>query len=73
MLPSSLSNRRRTLSLALRRVLGSSQRAAVHELVLAERGARRASPHEVLSWMRVNMPSHAGRVDDVIFPEPFRD
>ena len=73
MLPSSQLKHRKALSSALSRVLDRAQRAAVRELVSAERGARRASPHEMLSWMRVNMPSAADRVDDVLFPQPFRD
>lgn len=62
-----------TLSDALSHVLGRAQHAAVRELVSAERGARRPTAREVLSWMRVHMPSAADRVDDVLFPEPFRD
>lgn len=63
----------RAVSSALDTVLGRARRAAVRELVAAETGARRASAGQVLSWMRVNMPSAADRVDDVLFPEPFRD
>ncbi|MDE2040386.1 MAG: hypothetical protein KGO96_11995 [Elusimicrobia bacterium] len=63
----------RCVASALNRVLSPHRRAEVRELVLAENGPRRASPHEVLSWMRVNMPLAADRVDDVLFPQPFRD
>jgi hypothetical protein len=64
---------RRAVASALNAVLGPARRADVRELVAAETGARRASPRQMLSWMRVNMPSAADRVDDVMFPEPFRD
>lgn len=67
------SKHRRAVASALNRVLPRAQHVAVREIVLAETGARRASPSQVLSWMRVNMPSAALRVDDVMFPQPFRD
>jgi hypothetical protein len=62
-----------TLSTALNRVLKPAQRKDVRDLVSEETGTRRASARQVLSWMRVNMPSAADRVDDMLFPEPFRD
>lgn len=61
------------LSTALNRVLRPAQRKDVRDLVAFELGARRASARQMLSWMRVNMPSAADRVDDMLFPEPFRD
>jgi hypothetical protein len=61
------------VSSALPRVLRPAQRKDVRDLVSLELGTRRASPRQVLSWMRVNMPSTADRVDDMLFPEPFRD
>jgi hypothetical protein len=44
-------------------VLGRSHRRTVLELVSTETG-RRASSRQVLSWMRLNMPTAAGLVDD---------
>ena len=64
---------RRNVASAVAVVLGRVQHSAVRELVSAEKGSRHASAHDLLSWMRVNMPSAADRVDDVLFPEPFRD
>lgn len=61
------------ISAALSAVLGPARRADVHELASAERSARRSSPHQMLSWMRTNMPTAADQVDDVLFPQPFRD
>jgi hypothetical protein len=60
------------ISAALKAVLRPDQRAAVAELAIAERSLRRATPHQMLSWMRVHMPRTAEQVDDVMFP-PFRD
>jgi hypothetical protein len=53
----------RELAAALESVLGRSHRRTVLELVSTETG-RRASSRQVLSWMRLNMPTAAGLVDD---------
>ena len=63
--------RRKAVLAAINRVLGKAQRATVRELVSAEMGAKRATPLQILSWMRVNMPAAADRVDDVLHPIPF--
>jgi|GEM_PF-1899585 len=55
----------RRLSGVLLQVLGSEHGRTVHELVSFERGST-ASSCEVLYWMRVNMPTAAGRVDDAL-------
>ena len=64
-----IQRRTRALSRALDQVLGPVHRSVVRELASAESGARNLAPHQVLSWMRVNMPRNAERVDDVLFPE----
>jgi hypothetical protein len=66
-------SRNRALISALNSVIPSHQRDAVRELASAETGNRRITPGQILSWMRVHMPSSAERVDDVLFPQPFRD
>jgi hypothetical protein len=55
----------RELASALERVLGRDHRRTVNELVSTETGTR-ASSRQVLSWMRLNMPTAAGQVDDVL-------
>jgi hypothetical protein len=55
----------RELSAALERVLGRSHRRTVVELVSHETGVR-ASARQVLSWMRVNMPTAAGLIDEML-------
>jgi hypothetical protein len=65
-------SRRRGLESAINQVLPPRQRAAVREMCSAEAG-RPCSPLDVVSWMRVNMPVAADRVDDVLFPHPFND
>jgi len=64
--------KRRALTSAINRVLAPKQRAAARELCSVEAG-RRCSSTDLISWMRVNMPSAADRVDDLLFPEPLRD
>jgi hypothetical protein len=65
-------SRRRGLESAINQVLPPQQRAAVREMCAAEAG-RPCTALDVLSWMRVNMPVAADRVDDVQFPRPFND
>ncbi|NNN05902.1 MAG: hypothetical protein HKL90_08380 [Elusimicrobia bacterium] len=55
----------RELSAALERVLGPARRRDLHEIVSTETG-RRVSPRQVLSWMRLNMPTTAGWVDEAL-------
>jgi hypothetical protein len=64
--------RGKAMASALTRVLGL-RHDAVRELVSNETGARRASARQMLSWMRVHMPSAADLVDDVLCPQPFKD
>ena len=64
--------RRRALASAINTVLPAAQRAEVRALCSAEAG-RRCTPLDVMSWMRLNMPSFADKVEDIMFPEPFRD
>jgi len=56
----------RVLSSALDQVLGRSHRATVGELVSSEMGERRATARQLLFWMRVNMPTAAGLVDQAL-------
>ena len=65
-------SRRRGLASAINQVLEPAQRRSVQQLCSSEAG-RRCSSLDVLSWMRVNMPTAADRVDDMQFPQPFRD
>ena len=53
----------REISEALDRVLGRGRRRDVFELVCAETG-RPASARSALYWMRVNMPTAAGLIDE---------
>jgi hypothetical protein len=55
----------RRLSTVLQQVLGREHGQTVRELVSFEKGAT-ASDCQVLYWMRVNMPTAAGRVDDAL-------
>ncbi len=55
----------RELSAALERVLGRARRRDVLEIVSTETG-HRVSPRQVLSWMRLNMPTAAGWVDEAL-------
>ena len=55
----------RELAAALERVLGREHHDTVLDLVSTETGAR-ASSRQVLSWMRLNMPTAAGRVDEAL-------
>ncbi len=64
--------KRRALTSAIKRVLPPKQRAAATELCSVEAG-RKCSSADLIAWMRVNMPSAADRVDDLLFPEPLRD
>ena len=64
--------RRAALASAINRVLPPKQRAAARELCSAEAG-HRCSTTDLISWMRVNMPSFADRVDDLLFPQPLKD
>ena len=54
------------LAAALDAVLGPEHRAVVVDLVARETGCGRASSRRVLYWMRVNMPTAAGRVDEAL-------
>jgi hypothetical protein len=55
----------RELAAALERVLGREHRRTVLDLVSTETGDR-ASFRQVLSWMRLNMPTAAGQVDEAL-------
>jgi len=55
----------RELAAALERVLGRSHNRTVHEIVSQETGVR-ATWRQVLSWMRLNMPTAAGLVDEAL-------
>ena len=66
-------SRNRALISALKSVIPQHQRDNVRELISFDTGNRKVSPDQLLSWMRVHMPTSAERVDDVMFPQPFRD
>ena len=72
MIMTNVAPRRRALASAINRVLSPKQRLAAREFCSSESG-KQCTDTDLMSWMRVNMPSAADRVDDVLFPQPFRD
>lgn len=60
-------SRRKTLAKAIASVLSPAQLTMVHELLAAERPGRPAPQvEEILFWMRLNMPTAAARVDELV-------
>lgn len=65
-------SRRRHIASAINQVLSPAQRTSALELCAADNG-RACGPLDLLSWMRVNMPVAADRVETMVDPQPFRD
>ena len=68
------SYRRKALVSAIAEVLTPAQRTMVCELVQAEDPHHaEAQPEDLIYWMRLNMPSAARQVEDVLHPFPLAD
>lgn len=68
------SYRRKALVSAIAEVLGPSHHTMVRELIQAEDPHHsEAEPEDVIFWMRLNMPSAARRVEDILHPFPLGD
>jgi hypothetical protein len=60
-------SRRKALAKAIASVLSPAQLTMAHELIAAERPGQPApQAEEILFWMRLNMPSAAARVDELV-------
>lgn len=60
---------RKLLASIISRTLTPSQLTMAHHLMAAEKPGRHAPrPEDVLYWLRLNMPSAAERVDELLHP-----
>ena len=68
LLTPSLSHRK-AVAAAISSVLTPAELTMAHQFLVAERPGRPApQPEEILSWVRLNMPAAAQRLEHVLYP-----
>ena len=68
------SPRHKALASAIAQVLTPAERSMVRELIAAEVAGRPApGAEDMMYWMRLNMPTAAIRVEDILHPFPLGD